>query len=195
MATRSQSSPQSRADTEPEFVPVERASNVLDLIGNTPLLEITRLTEGIIAPAVRIFAKLEGFNPGGSVKDRAARSMILRGIESGELRARKSDHRLHFRQYRHRACDGRGGARLSGRAGDGVQREPRAQTHHRGIRREDHFFRSDGAFGRRDPLMPENRRGRIRGAISNPTNITTKPTHWRILKLPGGDLASDRSAG
>ena len=85
MATRSQSSPQSRAETEPEFVPLQHAPNVLDLIGNTPLLEITRLTEGIIAPAVRIFAKLEGFNPGGSVKDRAARSMILRGIESGDL--------------------------------------------------------------------------------------------------------------
>src|SRR5271156_3867753 len=89
MATRSQSSPQSRADTEPEYVPLERAANVLDLIGNTPLLEITRLTQGIIAPAVRIFAKLEGFNPGGSVKDRAARSMILRGIESGDLRPGK----------------------------------------------------------------------------------------------------------
>jgi S-sulfo-L-cysteine synthase (O-acetyl-L-serine-dependent) len=90
MATRSQSSPQSRAETEPEYVPVARAAGVLDLIGNTPLLEITRLCEGIIPRAVRIFAKLEGFNPGGSVKDRAARSMILRGIESGELRPGKT---------------------------------------------------------------------------------------------------------
>src|SRR6195256_4896204 len=89
MATRSQSFPRSRAETEPEFVPPQRAPNVLDLIGNTPLLEITKLTEGIVAPEVRIFAKLEGFNPGGSVKDRAARSMILRGIESGELRPGK----------------------------------------------------------------------------------------------------------
>ena len=85
MATRSQSFRQSPADAEQEFVPVERANTVLDLIGNTPLLEITKLTAGLIPPAVRIFAKLEGFNPGGSVKDRAARSMILRGIESGEL--------------------------------------------------------------------------------------------------------------
>jgi len=54
------------------------------------MLEITRLTEGIIPPAVRVFAKLEGFNPGGSVKDRAARSMLLRGIESGELRPGKT---------------------------------------------------------------------------------------------------------
>jgi S-sulfo-L-cysteine synthase (O-acetyl-L-serine-dependent) len=90
MATRSQSFPQSRAETEPEYVPHQSAANVLDLIGNTPMLEITRLTDGIIPRAVRIFAKLEGFNPGGSVKDRAARSMILRGIESGELRPGKT---------------------------------------------------------------------------------------------------------
>ncbi|HXN86182.1 MAG TPA: PLP-dependent cysteine synthase family protein [Candidatus Binataceae bacterium] len=89
MATRSQSSRQSLADAEREFVPVARAQSVLDLIGNTPLLEITRLTAGLIEPDVRIFAKLEGFNPGGSVKDRAARSMIMRGIESGELTAGK----------------------------------------------------------------------------------------------------------
>ena len=38
---------------------------------------------------MRIFAKLEGFNPGGSVKDRAARKMIERGLESGELRPGK----------------------------------------------------------------------------------------------------------
>jgi cysteine synthase B len=90
MATRSQSFPQSRAETEPEYVPLARAAGVLDLIGNTPLLEITRLCEGIVPRAVRIFAKLEGFNPGGSVKDRAARSMILRGLESGELRPGKT---------------------------------------------------------------------------------------------------------
>jgi len=90
MATRSQSSPRSRAETELEVVPLQRASGVLDLIGNTPLLEITKLSDGLIPRAVRIFAKLEGFNPGGSVKDRAARSMVLRGIESGDLRPGKT---------------------------------------------------------------------------------------------------------
>ena len=39
----------------------------------------------IAAPRVRIFAKLEGFNPGGSVKDRPARKMLQVGLESGEL--------------------------------------------------------------------------------------------------------------
>jgi S-sulfo-L-cysteine synthase (O-acetyl-L-serine-dependent) len=90
MATRSQSFPRSPAETEIEFVPLQRAPGVLDLIGNTPLLEITKLTAGAIPRSVRIFAKLEGFNPGGSVKDRAARSMVLRGIASGELHPGKT---------------------------------------------------------------------------------------------------------
>jgi len=89
MATTSQSSRQSRADVSPEFVPAARATSVLDLIGNTPLLEICRLTEGLLRPGVRIFAKLEGFNPGGSVKDRAARKMIELGVTRGDLRPGK----------------------------------------------------------------------------------------------------------
>jgi cysteine synthase B len=52
-------------------VPVLRS--VLDLIGNTPLVEVSALSP---KPAVRILAKLEGQNPGGSVKDRIALSMI-----------------------------------------------------------------------------------------------------------------------
>jgi cysteine synthase B len=94
MATISRSSPRSPADIRPqeaarEIVPTQRAGSVLDLIGNTPLLEITRLTEGLLRPGVRIFAKLEGFNPGGSVKDRAARKMIEMGLKRGELRPGK----------------------------------------------------------------------------------------------------------
>ncbi|HWP60637.1 MAG TPA: cysteine synthase family protein [Candidatus Acidoferrales bacterium] len=63
--------------------------SVLDLVGDTPLLEIKKIRRGI-APAVRIFAKLEGFNPGGSVKDRAALKMVQEGIRSGELREGKT---------------------------------------------------------------------------------------------------------
>ena len=58
--------------------------SVLDLIGDTPLLEIRKIAEGI-SPGVKIFAKLEGFNPGGSVKDRPALKMIQEGIQSGKL--------------------------------------------------------------------------------------------------------------
>ncbi|HEY4706472.1 MAG TPA: cysteine synthase [Thermodesulfobacteriota bacterium] len=59
-------------------------NSVLDLVGNTPLVRINNLTEGL-PTEVEVYAKLEGFNPGGSVKDRAALSMILDAETSGRL--------------------------------------------------------------------------------------------------------------
>ena len=59
-------------------------SNLLDLVGNTPLVELTRLHDN---PNVKIFGKLEGDNPGGSVKDRAAKSMIQGALQRGEIKA------------------------------------------------------------------------------------------------------------
>lgn len=59
-------------------------SNLLDLVGNTPLVALTRLHDN---PKVKIFGKLEGDNPGGSVKDRAAKSMIQGALERGEIKA------------------------------------------------------------------------------------------------------------
>jgi len=56
--------------------------DILKLIGNTPLVEITRLSHG---DAAEIWAKLEGFNPGGSVKDRIALSMIETAEKAGRL--------------------------------------------------------------------------------------------------------------
>ncbi|MCD6525427.1 MAG: cysteine synthase family protein [Desulfuromonas sp.] len=56
-------------------------------IGNTPLVQLTKLNPN---PAVQIFAKLEGSNPGGSVKDRPAWYMIKKAIESGELTTDKT---------------------------------------------------------------------------------------------------------
>ncbi len=55
---------------------------LLDAIGNTPLVEIRNLNP---FPRIRIFAKLEGCNPGGSIKDRIALYMIRAAEESGEL--------------------------------------------------------------------------------------------------------------
>jgi cysteine synthase B len=90
MATIFRSFPQLPADAEHTAVPTARARSVIELIGNTPLLEIRRLTAGLLRPGVRIFAKLEGFNPGGSVKDRPARKMIELGLQRGELRPGKT---------------------------------------------------------------------------------------------------------
>jgi [CysO sulfur-carrier protein]-thiocarboxylate-dependent cysteine synthase len=57
-------------------------ASLLDLIGSTPLLELQRLSP---KPSVRIFAKLEGQNPTGSLKDRVARAMIDAAEAAGEL--------------------------------------------------------------------------------------------------------------
>lgn len=58
-------------------------ASVIDCIGNTPLVDVSALSPN---PAVRILAKLEGQNPGGSVKDRVARSMIEAAEADGTLR-------------------------------------------------------------------------------------------------------------
>jgi len=55
---------------------------ILDLVGNTPMAEIKKLNPN---PRVRMFAKLEGNNPGGSVKDRPALNMIRSAVERGDI--------------------------------------------------------------------------------------------------------------
>jgi len=61
---------------------------LLDLIGNTPLFRLGKI--GAEFPNVEIHAKAEWFNPGGSVKDRAALSMILAAEKSGDLKSGKT---------------------------------------------------------------------------------------------------------
>ncbi|MGA9350624.1 MAG: cysteine synthase family protein [Anaerolineae bacterium] len=62
--------------------------SILSAIGNTPLVELTNLNEK--RPEVRILGKLEGCNPGGSVKDRPAYYMIEKAEEAGELNKEKT---------------------------------------------------------------------------------------------------------
>src|SRR3954453_541586 len=57
-------------------------SSVLDLIGHTPLVEVTRLDVG----SCRLFLKLESANPSGSIKDRPARAMIEAAEKDGRLK-------------------------------------------------------------------------------------------------------------
>jgi cysteine synthase B len=58
-------------------------SKLIDFIGNTPLVELSVLNTN---PNVKLFAKLEGHNPGGSVKDRAAYGLIQGGLDSGIIK-------------------------------------------------------------------------------------------------------------
>jgi cysteine synthase B len=59
-------------------------ASIIDLVGNTPMVEIKKLNPN---PKVKMFAKLEGDNPGGSVKDRPALNMIRSALERGEIKA------------------------------------------------------------------------------------------------------------
>lgn len=64
-------------------------AGVVDLVGNTPLVRLHSVTSDLNA-GVEVWAKLEGCNPGGSVKDRPALNMIRSGIESGALTPEKT---------------------------------------------------------------------------------------------------------
>jgi S-sulfo-L-cysteine synthase (O-acetyl-L-serine-dependent) len=81
------------AGTDESSAPPERpqgpaGQSVLELIGNTPLLRFSRV--GSEFPNVEFYAKAEWCNPGGSVKDRPALSMIQAGLASGALRPGKT---------------------------------------------------------------------------------------------------------
>src|ERR1044071_257178 len=58
-------------------------ASIIDLVGNTPQVEIKKLNPN---PNVKVFAKLEGNNPGGSVKDRPALNMIRSALERGDIK-------------------------------------------------------------------------------------------------------------
>ena len=57
-------------------------ASLLDFVGNTPLVELNKINTN---PNVKLYGKLEGHNPGGSVKDRAAYGMIKGAIDRGEI--------------------------------------------------------------------------------------------------------------
>ncbi len=59
------------------------ASSIIDLIGNTPLVQLSHLNQGALGI---VLAKLESFNPGGSLKDRAALAMVVAAEKAGKLK-------------------------------------------------------------------------------------------------------------
>ena len=69
------------AAPKPTLAPL--SSSLLDQIGNTPLIRLAKLDAAL--EGVEIYAKAEFFNPGGSVKDRAALNMVLEGERTGRL--------------------------------------------------------------------------------------------------------------
>ena len=122
------------------------ASSVLDLIGSTPLVELRSLTPN---PAVKIYAKLEGQNPTGSIKDRVAKAMIETAEARGELVARSRAARADERQHGHLARDGREAQGLPADLRDARERDARAHPPARALRREGRLLAGRGGLERR----------------------------------------------
>ena len=79
------------------------AKQLTELIGHTPLLELTNYEKALGLEA-KIIAKLEYFNPLGSVKDRVAAAMIEQGIKGWKDKSGHNNHRADKWQYRNRTC-------------------------------------------------------------------------------------------
>ena len=67
---------------------LNKIDSIIDLIGNTPLIKLNQFSE--LSSDKKIYIKAEWFNPGGSIKDRAALSMIKEGIKKGNLTKEKT---------------------------------------------------------------------------------------------------------
>ena len=93
----------------------KRHENILGTIGNTPVVKLNK-----IGPDhVNLYAKVESFNPMGSVKDRLALSVIERAEASGDLKPGQTVVEADQRQHRHRPRHGLRAERLSARHRDG----------------------------------------------------------------------------
>ena len=88
------------------------AKSLTDLIGNTPLLELSNYNKKHELNGILV-AKLEYFNPAGSVKDRIALSMIEDAEQKGLLKSPCHNYRTHKRKYRCRSRIRFGSKRLS----------------------------------------------------------------------------------
>ncbi len=108
-----------RPDSGNPAVP-KPTKGLLPLIGGTPMVELTKVAAG----PCRLFLKLEGANPGGSIKDRPALSMIEAAEREGRLEARRDDRRGDRRQHRPRPRAGRRRQGLPARSRHSRQDEP-----------------------------------------------------------------------
>lgn len=71
-------------NTQPDPPTSLTPGGIADFVGNTPLVQLREITKGL-SPNVRVFAKAEWFNPGGSIKDRPALNIIRTAIANGSL--------------------------------------------------------------------------------------------------------------
>ena len=153
-------------------------------VGNTPLLPV-ELPDG----AGRFWLKAEWMNPGGSVKDRAARSHPAR-CHPPRTRARPAAARRVERQHRHRLRDAGRGRRRRGDDLPARQRQPGAPGAARGLRGRGRGHRPDGGHRGRRAAGRASWRRPIPTATSTPTSTAIRPTRRPTGRPPGPELWS-----
>ncbi len=131
---------------------IQRALALEGSIGATPLVELARFSKD----AARIFAKLEWFNPGGSVKDRIARAMIADAERRGAALSRRHDRGADLGQHRCRARHARGGQGVSLRDRDAGGLRPRQGEADGGSGRDGRPDAVRGPHDRSDRARPED---------------------------------------
>ena len=170
----------------------EIADSILDTIGGTPLVRLSRIGAGLTP---RLVAKLEAFNPGGSIKDRVAVALIDAAERDGRLRPGRHDRGADLGQHRHRAGDRRAAEGLPRGGGDArqdVAREdrPAARLRRRGGAGPDRRAARLAAVllpGRRSADRADSR------APSSPTSTATRPTR-RPTTTPPARRSGSRPA-
>ena len=170
--------------------PVE---TVARLVGSTPLVRLRRI--GAELPGIRIYAKCEFMNPGGSVKDRPALRMIEAALARRPLRPGAHARRLDERQHRRRLRLDLRRARAPLRARHAAQRERGAQAHRAGVRRRARLLGSAGGLRRRHPPGARARGGRAGPLVlPGPVREPGEPARARARDR-GGDRRGARRRG
>ena len=159
---------------------VVRHENILGVIGDTPLVGVHALSPN---PDVRIFAKLEGQNPGGSSKDRIALKMIELAEAAGELRAGRHHPRAVVGQHRHRARARGPAARLPAARRDARERVDRTAPAARDLRRRDRAVAGRRGQQRRHPACRRSSAPTTRRSCAC-SSTATRPTRSRTTSAP-----------
>ena len=158
------------------------AEPLLATIGNTPLLRLEKIPREF--PGVEIFAKAEYFNPGGSVKDRAALNMILDGERSGKLNPERTILDATSGNtgiaYAMIAANRGYQVKLVLPANASMERKRILKAYGAEMVFSDAAEGSDGAIR----LCRQIYLGRSRTGTSTPINTTTRPTGRRTTSTP-----------
>ena len=166
--------------------------DILETLGNTPLVKLGRYSP----TGATLAAKVESFNPGGSVKDRIGIAMIEAAEREGKLKPGGTDRRADLGQHRPRPGDGCSaqGYKLVCTASEKISKEKvalleahGARGHHLPGRRRAPTIR---ARTTRSPSASATRR-----APSSPTSTTTRPTRRRTTGRPGRRSGGRPTAG